>query len=42
MDARHLRQTFTVLAVSIVYRGCSLPMAWAIVPGQEPGTWRPH
>jgi len=39
MDASNLGQRFTVLAVSVVYRGCAIPVAWAIVSGskKEPG-----
>jgi hypothetical protein len=42
LDATSLRQTFTVLAVSVVYRGCALPVAWTIVRGNESGAWQPH
>jgi hypothetical protein len=42
LDATSLRQTFTVLAVSVVYRGCAIPVAWSIVRGTEAGSWQPH
>jgi hypothetical protein len=42
LDATTLRQTFTVLAVSVVYRGCAIPVAWTIVGAGEKGAWRPH
>jgi hypothetical protein len=42
LDATTLRQTFTVLAISVVYRGCALPVAWAIVPTTDPLAWKPH
>src|SRR5687767_3941443 len=42
LDATTLRQTFTVLAVSVVYRGCAIPVAWAIVPTTAKGAWQPH
>lgn len=42
LDATSLRQTFTVLAVSVVYRGCAIPVAWTIVRGTEAGSWQPH
>jgi hypothetical protein len=32
MDASSLSDRFVVLAISVVYRGCALPVAWAIVP----------
>jgi len=40
MDATSLGQQFTVLVLSVVYRGCAIPVAWAIVPGSETGSWR--
>lgn len=42
MDATTLGQRFTVLAVSVVYRGCAIPVAWQIVPATAKGAWRPH
>ncbi len=32
----------TVLAISIVYRGCGIPIAWKIVEATKPGSWKPH
>lgn len=42
MDATTLKDIFTVLSISIVYRGCAIPVAWAILPGNCPGVWKPH
>lgn len=42
MDATTLRQTVTVLTISIVYRGCAIPVAWQCVGATVPGAWRPH
>lgn len=42
LDATHLRQDFIVLAVCVVYNGCSLPVAWRIVRSDEKGSWQPH
>jgi len=42
LDATTLGQRFTVLAVSVVYRGCAIPVAWAVVPATTKGKWRPH
>jgi Transposase DDE domain len=42
MDATSLRQCFTVLAISVVYRGSAIPVAWAIVPGTAKGAWQAH
>jgi hypothetical protein len=42
IDATALGDRLTVLAVSVVYRGCGVPVAWAVLPGNEPGAWNPH
>jgi hypothetical protein len=42
MDATTLGQRFTVLALSVVYRGCAIPVAWVVVSATSKGTWRPH
>lgn len=42
MDATTLGQRFTVLAVSVVYRGCAIPVAWQVVVATRKGAWRPH
>jgi len=42
LDATHLRQDFIVLAVCVVYNGCSLPIAWKIIRSEEKGSWRGH
>lgn len=42
LDASNLRDRFTVLAVSVVYRGCAIPVAWVIIPQAKKGSWRPH
>ena len=42
LDATTLGQRFTVLALSVVYRGLALPVAWAIVPATAAGSWQPH
>jgi len=31
LDATTVGQRFTVLAVSVVYRGCAIPVVWAVV-----------
>jgi hypothetical protein len=41
LDVTYLGERFTVLAVSVVYRGCALPVAWRIVPGHTKGEWHP-
>ncbi len=42
IDASTLGQRFTVLAVSLISRGCAIPIAWAVVPATHKGAWRPH
>lgn len=39
MDATTLGLSFTVLAISVLYRGCSIPIAWTITKGNEEGEW---
>jgi len=41
-DASTLGQRFTILAISVVYRGCSIPVAWKIVKATKKGSWKPH
>jgi hypothetical protein len=42
IDATSLGDRLTVLAVSVVYRGCGVPVAWVVLPGNQPGAWNPH
>jgi len=42
MDATTLGQRFTVLVISVVYRGCAIPVAWRVVGAMTKGAWRPH
>ena len=42
LDASTLRQVFTVLSLSVVYRGCAIPVAWILVPACKKGAWKPH
>lgn len=41
MDATTLGDRFTVLVISIVYRGCAIPVAWTIVSATAKGSWKP-
>ena len=41
MDASTLSDRFTVLCLSVLYRGCAIPVAWAIVPAWGKGAWQP-
>ena len=40
IDATTLGQRFVVLAVSVVYRGCAIPVAWVILPAGAKHAWR--
>jgi hypothetical protein len=40
MDATSLKQVFVVLSISVVYRGCALPVAWAVLPEGQKGSWK--
>jgi Transposase DDE domain len=40
LDATTLGLRFTVLAISVVYRGCAMPVAWTIVTANQPHAWR--
>jgi hypothetical protein len=42
LDASTLGQRFTVLTISVVVRGCAIPIAWHIVEATRAGAWRPH
>jgi hypothetical protein len=42
MDASNLGQRFTVLSISVIYRGCAIPVAWRILPVCEKNAWKPH
>lgn len=42
MDASSLGERFVVLAISLVYRGCAIPVAWIVVKAATPGSWHPH
>ena len=35
VDATTLGQRFVVLVVSVVYRGCAIPVAWTVLPATE-------
>jgi hypothetical protein len=40
LDASNLGDQFVVLAISVVYRGCSIPVAWRILPATLSTSWR--
>ncbi len=42
LDATLLGDRCAVLAVSLVYRGCAIPVAWKVLPANQQGAWKPH
>jgi hypothetical protein len=42
LDATTLGKRFTVLAISVLYRGSAIPVAWKIVKANEKGAWKPY
>jgi hypothetical protein len=42
LDATGLGERFVVLAVSVVYRGGAIPVAWHVLPANQPEAWRGH
>jgi hypothetical protein len=41
LDPTTLGDRFTVLTAALVYRGCGIPLAWSVLPGNQPGAWNP-
>jgi Transposase DDE domain len=42
LDASALADRFTVLSISVMYRGCGMRVAWTVQEGHQAGEWRPH
>ena len=42
VDATTLGDRLVVLAVSVVYRGVAIPLAWKVLVGNQPGSWKPE
>jgi hypothetical protein len=42
LDATSLADRLTVLSISIVYRGCSLPIAWKVLRANVERVWNPE
>src|SRR5258708_2824081 len=40
LDATTLGERFTVLSLSVVYRGCAIPVAWHVLRANEAGSWQ--
>jgi hypothetical protein len=41
IDATALGDTVVVLTVSVLYRGCAIPVAWHVLPANREGAWVP-
>jgi hypothetical protein len=42
LDPTNLGDRFTVLTISVVYRGLAIPIAWKVLRGNHPAAWNPH
>lgn len=42
LDPTNFGDRFTILNVSVMYRGCAVPVIWTVLEGAEPGAWEPH
>lgn len=40
MDATSLGMSFVVLSISVVYRGCAIPVAWKVLHASQKGAWK--
>jgi hypothetical protein len=40
LDATSMKKVFVVLSISLVYRGCAIPVAWAVLPEGQKGAWK--
>lgn len=41
LDVTYLRDRHTILTVSVVYRGCAIPVAWHVLVSNQKGEWHP-
>jgi hypothetical protein len=42
LDPTNFGERFTVLNISVLYRGCAVPVIWTVVEGGQPEAWEPH
>lgn len=42
LDATDLGERFTVLVISVLYRGCAIPVAWYVIAHHQRGAWHPQ
>jgi hypothetical protein len=42
LDATSLGDRLTILVVSVVYKGCAIPIAWKVLPANTKHAWKPE
>lgn len=42
LDASTLKDRLTILCISVLVGGCAIPVAWRILPGNQPQEWKSH
>ncbi len=42
IDATTLGNRWTILVISVVIRGCAIPVAWKVLVAEQKGSWRPY
>ena len=42
LDPTNFGDRFTVLNISVLYRGCAVPVIWTVIEGGQPEAWEPH
>ena len=42
LDATSPGNRWTILVISVVIRGGAIPVAWKVLPAEQPGSWRPY
>jgi hypothetical protein len=42
LDPTNFGDRFTVLNISVLYRGCAVPVCWTVVEGGQSEAWEPH
>jgi hypothetical protein len=42
LPASTLADRWTVLSISVLIRGCAIPLAWKVIGAHAKGSWRPY
>jgi len=42
LDATTLSDRWVVLVISVVYRGCAIPVAWVVLTANKKAAWKPY